>query len=62
MTVPAGKFMTTKLTLKKSNNQKFKNNGTMSIFFSNDKNRYPVLIWLKLKYGKLELELEKITN
>ena len=62
MTVPAGEFMTTKLTPQKSNNQKFKNNGTMSIFFSNDNNRYPVLIWLKLKYGKLELELEKITN
>ena len=62
VTVPAGEFMTTKLTPQKSNNQKFKNNGTMSIFFSNDKNRYPVLIWLKLKYGKLELELEKITN
>ena len=34
----------------------------MSILFSDDENRYPVKIWLTMKYGSLVLELESITN
>ena len=46
----------------KSNNETFKNKSQMSILFSNDNNRYPVKIWLNMKYGSLVLELESITN
>ena len=34
----------------------------MFILFSNDDNRYPVKIWLKLKFGALVLELDEIIN
>ena len=30
--------------------------------FSNDINKYPVMIRLKLKYGYLKLELERVIN
>ena len=60
--VPAGRFLCTKVSPVKLNNETFKNKSQMSILFSNDNNRYPVKIWLNMKYGSLVLELESITN
>ena len=60
--VPAGNYLCTKLIPSRTNKQKFKNNGDMSIWFSNDIFRYPVKIKLKLKYGAMILELDKIIN
>ena len=60
--VPAGTFTCTKITPMKLNEKEFKNRSQMSISFSNDENRYPVKIWLAMKYGSLVLELNKITN
>ena len=45
-----------------TNDKEFKNRTQMSMLFSNDENRYPVKIWLTMKYGSLVLELNKITN
>ena len=44
------------------NDKEFKNRSQMSMLFSNDENRYPVKIWLTMKYGSLVLELDNITN
>ena len=60
--VPAGSFNCTKITPIKLNNKEFKNRSQMSMLFSDDGNRYPVKIWLTMKYGSLVLELENITN
>ena len=60
--VPAGSFNCTKITPMKLNNKEFKNRSHMSMLFSNDGGRYPVKIWLKMKYGSLVLELDNITN
>ena len=60
--VPAGNFLCTKITPKYSNDTSFKNEAQMSILFSNDDSRYPVKIWLYLKYGTLILELIDIIN
>ena len=60
--VPAGTFTCTKITPMKLNEKEFKNRSQMSILFSNDEKRYPVKIWLTMKYGSLVLELNKITN
>ena len=60
--VPAGSFNCTKITPIKLNNKEFKNRSQMSMLFSNDVNRYPVKIWLTMKYGSLVLELDNITN
>ena len=60
--VPAGSFNCTKITPIKLNNKEFKNRSQMSMLFSNDGNRYPVKIWLTMKYGSLVLELDSITN
>ena len=60
--VPAGSFNCTKITPIKLNNKEFKNRSQMSMLFSNDENRYPVKIWLTMKYGSLVLELDNITN
>ena len=60
--VPAGSFNCTKITPMRLNDKKFKNRSQMSMLFSNDGNRYPVKIWLTMKYGSLVLELNKITN
>ena len=46
----------------KLNDKDFKNRSQMSMLFSNDENRYPVKIWLTMKYGSLVLELDNITN
>tara|TARA_Y100001954_G_C15306925_1_gene358758 strand:- start:155 stop:541 length:387 start_codon:yes stop_codon:yes gene_type:complete len=60
--VPAGTFTCTKITPMKLNEKEFKNRSQMSISFSNDENRYPVKIWLTMKYGSLVLELDNITS
>ena len=60
--VPAGSFNCNKVTPMKLNDKEFKNRSQMSILFSNDENRYPVKIWLAIKYGSLVLELDNITN
>ena len=60
--VPAGTFNCTKITPMKLNSKDFKNRSQMSMLFSNDGNRYPVKIWLTMKYGSLVLELDNITN
>ena len=62
VTVPAGSFDCNKVTPRKLNDKEFKNRSQMSMLFSNDENRYPVKIWLKMKYGSLVLELDDITN
>ena len=60
--VPAGSFTCTKISPMKLDQKEFKNKSQMSMLFSNDENRYPVKIWLTMKYGSLVLELNKITN
>ena len=60
--VPAGSFTCTKISPMKLDEKEFKNRSQMSILFSNDEKRYPVKIWLTMKYGSLVLELNKITN
>ena len=60
--VPAGSFTCTKISPMKLDEKEFKNRSQMSILFSNDEKRYPVKIWLTMKYGLLVLELNKITN
>lgn len=60
--VPAGSFTCTKISPMKLDEKDFKNKSQMSMLFSNDENRYPVKIWLTMKYGSLVLELNKITN
>ena len=60
--VPAGSFNCTKITPMRLNDKEFKNRSQMSMLFSNDGNRYPVKIWLSMKYGSLVLELDNITN
>ncbi len=60
--VPVGYFNCTEVTPMRIDKKKFKNEATMSIWFSNDKHRYPVKIWLKMKFGALVLKLDEITN
>ena len=60
--VPAGSFTCTKVSPMKLDEKEFKNKSQMSMLFSNDENRYPVKIWLTMKYGSLVLELNKIAN
>jgi len=57
-----GNYICTKVTPKRINNKSFKNESTMNIWFSNDYKKYPVQIWLKMKYGGLLLELIEIIN
>ena len=60
--VPAGKFLCTRVEPIKTSDETFKNKSQMSILFSKDKDRYPVKIWLNMKYGSLVLELKSIAN
>ena len=62
ISVPLGDFNCTKVTQTRIDKKKFKNEATMSIWFSNDEHRYPVQIWLKMKFGAFVLKLDKITN
>ena len=60
--VPIGEFNCTKVTPMRIDKKKFKNEATMSIWFTNDEHRYPVQIWLKMKFGAFVLKLEEISN
>ena len=60
--VPAGSFTCTKISPMKLDEKEFKNKSQMSMLFSNDENRYPVKIWLTMKYGSLVLELNNIAS
>ncbi len=60
--VPAGNFNCFRVLPKRSDKQEFKNNAQMSMLFSNDNKRYPIKIWINLKYGSLVLELEEVIN
>ena len=60
--VPAGSFTCTKISPMKLDEKEFKNKSQMSMLFSNDENRYPVKIWLTMKYGSLVLELNSIAS
>ena len=62
ISVPAGDFLCSRITPERSDKKQFKNKANMFILFSNDDNRYPVKIWLKLKFGALVLELDEIIN
>jgi len=60
--VPVGEFNCTKVTPTRIDKKQFKNEATMSIWFSNDEYKYPVQIWLKMKFGAFVLKLDEITN
>ena len=60
--VPIGEFNCIKVTPMRTDKKKFKNEATMSIWFSNDEHRYPVQIWLKMKFEAFVLKLDEITN
>ena len=62
ITSKLGDYICTEVTPQKKNNKNFKNQSTMNIWFSNDTKKYPVKIWLKMKYGGLLLELIEIIN
>ena len=57
-----GEFTCTKVSPVRSDNKQFKNESSISIWFSEDTKKYPVQIWLKMKYGGLMLKLEEIIN
>tara|TARA_A100001037_G_scaffold306738_1_gene354784 strand:+ start:16946 stop:17650 length:705 start_codon:yes stop_codon:yes gene_type:complete len=58
--VPLGIYQCTKVTPIRMDKQKFKNEATMSIWFSNDDVRYPVKISIKMKFGTLILKLNEL--
>lgn len=60
--VPAGEYTCSIVSPERKDNKKFKNKAELDVMFSNDIKKYPVKIRLKLKYGYLELELDKIIN
>ena len=60
--VPAGKYTCSTISPERKDNKKFKNKAELDVMFSNDLKKYPVKIRLKLKYGYLVLELQKIIN
>ena len=62
ITVPAGKYTCSTVSPEKKDNKKFKNKAELDVMFSNDLKKYPVKIRLKLKYGYLVLELDKIIS
>ena len=56
-----GKFNTIVVSPVSNNDSSIiRNNGDMKIWFTNDKNRYPIKIELKISYGKLILLLNDI--
>ena len=61
-TVPAGTYDCYKVSPSRKDKKQFKNKATMSILFSDDDNRYPIKIWMSLKYGNLILSLNEIIN
>ena len=62
VSVPAGKYNCSTISPERKNNKKFKNKAELDVMFSNDLKKYPVKIRLKLKYGYLVLELDKIIS
>ena len=60
--VPAGEYTCSIVSPERKDNKKFKNKAELDVMFSNDLKKYPVKIRLKLKYGYLVLELDKIIN
>ena len=54
-----GKFYANKIWPKKINGEPFKNAGKITIWVS-DKDKLPIIINLKMKFGSLNLELEKV--
>ena len=54
-----GKFYANKIWPKKINGEQFKNTGKITIWIS-DKDKLPIIINLKMKFGSLNLELEKV--
>ena len=62
VSVPAGEYTCSIISPERKDNKKFKNKAELDVMFSNDLKKYPVKIRLKLKYGYLVLELDKIIN
>ena len=60
--VPAGEYTCSIVSPEKKDNKKFKNKAELEVMFSSDLKKYPVKIRLKLKYGYLVLELDKIIS
>ena len=60
--VPAGDYVCTVASPVRGDNKSFKNKSEMDIMYSNNLEKYPVKIRLKLKYGYLVLELNEIIN
>ena len=60
--VPAGEYTCSIVSPEKKDNKKFKNKAKLEVMFSSDLKKYPVKIRLKLKYGYLVLELDKIIS
>ena len=60
--VPYGNYICTTVSPTREDNKRFKNKAELDIMFSNDIKKYPVMIRLKLKYGYLKLELDRVIN
>jgi hypothetical protein len=60
--IPLGQFTCTEVTPTNINKQNFKNESSMSIWFTNNFKRYPAQITIKMKFGDLTLKLYKIIN
>ena len=60
--VPYGNYICTAVLPTREDNKNFKNKAELDIMFSNDINKYPLMIRLKLKYGYLKLELDQVIN
>ncbi len=58
--VPAGKFRCITVRPFRSGKTLLKNEGDMTIWFSDDKRRLPVQIQIKIKYGSMLLQLKEI--
>ena len=56
--VSKGYYNSIKVIPKKKDGKLFKNQGSMTIWYSNDKERIPIKISIKLKYGALVLSLK----
>ena len=57
-----GQFNCTKVSPVNIDEKKFKNESSMSIWFTNDSKKYPAQIAIKMKFGTLILKLFKIIN
>jgi hypothetical protein len=59
--VPAGSFTCLKVIPFRKERSLFKNQGDMEIWFSDDKQRLPIQIQIRLKYGSMLLRLDSYT-